>query len=127
MSHRSRTTRRRFLKQSGLASLACAVPAGKLSALADPPPAATVKNRDPLSPSAFYPLSLRHLRPAGWLRRQLEIQAKGLTGHLDETWPDVGPNCSWLGGTGESWERGPYYLDGLIPLAWFLDDEHLKA
>ncbi|GGA78322.1 hypothetical protein GCM10011507_31940 [Edaphobacter acidisoli] len=48
-------------------------------------------------------------------------------GHLDETWADVGPNSGWLGGTGESWERGPYYLDGLIPLAYILDDATLKA
>jgi DUF1680 family protein len=54
------------------------------------------------------------------------IQARGLSGHLDETWADVGPNSGWLGGSGESWERGPYYLDGLIPLAYQLDDAGLK-
>ena len=61
------------------------------------------------------------------MRTQLEIQANGLSGHLDETWADVGPNSGWLGGTGESWERGPYYVDGLVPLAYLLDDSRLKA
>jgi hypothetical protein len=47
-------------------------------------------------------------------------------GRLDEFWPDLGPNSGWLGGTGESWERGPYFLDGLLPLAWALDAPGLK-
>ena len=63
----------------------------------------------------------------GWLQRQLQIQAAGLTGHLDEFWPDVGKNSGWLGGTGESWERGPYFVDGLVPLAYLLGDERLIA
>ncbi|QEE31516.1 hypothetical protein FTW19_23530 [Terriglobus albidus] len=75
----------------------------------------------------FQLLPLGSVQPKGWLRRQLEIQANGLSGHLDETWPDVGPKSGWLGGTGESWERGPYFLDGLIPLAYLLGDERLKA
>jgi hypothetical protein len=58
--------------------------------------------------------------------QQLQIQADGLSGHLDETWTDVGPNSGWLGGTGESWERGPYFLDGLIPLAYLLNNNELK-
>ena len=85
----------------------------------------SVKNRAPLQPNAFNPLPLGAIRPKGWLRKQLEVQAAGLTGHLDEFWKDVGPNSGWLGGTGESWERGPYYLDGLLPLAYELNNPAL--
>ena len=86
-----------------------------------------MKNRAPLTQNAFYLLPLSAIRPAGWLRAQLQVQADGLSGHLDETWPDVGPNSGWLGGSGESWERGPYFLDGLTPLAYLLGDARLKA
>ncbi len=88
---------------------------------------AVIKNRKPLPENAFYLLPLGAVRPAGWLERQMQIQANGLSGHLDETWADVGSNSGWLGGTGESWERGPYFLDGLVPLAYLLDDARLMA
>lgn len=72
------------------------------------------------------PLPPGHIRPGGWLLHQLQIQAAGLTGHLDEFWPDIA-NSGWIGGTAEAWERGPYWLDGLVPLAFLLDDERLKG
>ncbi|MBB3111642.1 hypothetical protein FHS18_003710 [Paenibacillus phyllosphaerae] len=75
--------------------------------------------------TAFQALPLGAIKPAGWLHDQLRIQADGLTGHLEEHWADVGPNNGWIGGTGESWERGPYYVDGLLPLAYLLEDEAL--
>ncbi|HSV73545.1 MAG TPA: beta-L-arabinofuranosidase domain-containing protein [Chthonomonadales bacterium] len=80
----------------------------------------------PLQPLAFRPLPLGAVRPRGWLLNQLRIQANGLTGHLEEYWPDLGPDNMWLGGATEGWERGPYYLDGLVPLAHLLDDPELK-
>ncbi len=84
-------------------------------------------NREPLAKNSFYPLPLTSIRPKGWLLKQLEIQANGLSGHLDEFWPDVNSQSGWLGGSGESWERGPYFLDGLVPLAYALQDERLIA
>jgi len=85
------------------------------------------RNRPPLQATPMYLLPLTSIRPRGWLERQLRIQADGLSGHLNELWSDVGPNSAWLGGTGEAWERGPYFLDGLVPLAYLLDDAKLKA
>ncbi|AXK34035.1 hypothetical protein DVA86_16590 [Streptomyces armeniacus] len=73
----------------------------------------------------YEPVRLGEIRPEGWLRRQLELQAAGLTGRVEEIWPDLGPRSGWLGGDGEDWERGPYYLDGLVPLAHLLGDEGL--
>ncbi len=75
---------------------------------------------------ALEPLPLRSIRPGGWLLNQLRIQAEGLTGHLDEFWPDIAES-GWIGGSVEGWERGPYWLDGLVPLAFLLDDEKLKG
>lgn len=70
-------------------------------------------------------LFYRNLRPEGWLFRQLQIQADGLSGHLHEIWPDV-RDSAWIGGNREGWERVPYWLDGFIPLAHLLGDAHMK-
>lgn len=66
------------------------------------------------------------LRPEGWLKKQLEIQAEGLSGHLDQVWPDI-RDSAWIGGKAEGWERVPYWLDGFIPLAYLLQKEELIA
>ena len=72
------------------------------------------------------PFTTKELKPRGWMRRQLEIQAKGLAGNLDKIWPDVA-DSSWIGGVHEAWERVPYWLDGFIPLAYLLEDEDMIA
>lgn len=90
-------------------------------------PAASAALPPPLDRAAFRELSLGSVRPRGWLLRQLRLQADGFTGLLPDHWPDVGPQSSWLGGDGEAWERGPYYCDGLVPLAHLLDDAALQA
>ncbi len=81
----------------------------------------------PAPSRTFIPLPLGAVRPRGWLLEQLRIQADGLSGHLDEGFfPGLGPESGWLGGKGESREIGPYWLDGLVPMAWLLNDETLK-
>ncbi len=72
------------------------------------------------------PFTSREITPQGWLRRQLEIQATGLSGNLDRVWPDV-RDSQWFGGNREGWERVPYWLDGFIPLAYLLRDEDMMA
>ena len=42
-----------------------------------------------LAAHAFRPLGLGEIAPAGWLQRQLWIQADGLSGHLDRFWPNI--------------------------------------
>jgi hypothetical protein len=84
------------------------------------------RERPGLVPLKLVPLPLGQLTPEGWLKRQLSIQADGLSGHLDEFWPDVAES-GWIGGAAEGWERGPYWLDGLVPLAYLLRDDHLIA
>jgi DUF1680 family protein len=133
--YRNSSSRRLFLKQAA-AALAGSVPLnggaasalmGKVTPVEARSSLQLFKNRAPLTPNVFYTLPLGEVRPTGWLMDQLKIQANGLGGHLDETWADVGSNSGWLGGNGESWERGPYFVDGLIPLAYLLDDSRLKA
>jgi len=82
--------------------------------------------QEALAEPAFRPLPLGAIRPEGWLLRQLKIQASGLSGHLDQFWPDIS-DSQWFGGKAEGWERAPYWLDGAIPLAWLLDDDVLKS
>ncbi len=79
--------------------------------------------KQPFSPRQA-PVSPRSITPQGWLRRQLEIQAAGLSGNLDRVWPDV-RDSRWLGGTCEGWERVPYWLDGFVPLAYLLGDKDM--
>ena len=79
-----------------------------------------------LKATTFQPLPLRSIQPQGWLARQLRIQADGLSGHLDEIWPDI-RDSQWFGGNAEGWERAPYWLDGFIPLAYLLQDEGMIA
>ncbi len=115
--------RRDFISTLALGSATLA-----MTPAADPADSAPSKRRrsaSGLAAPVFRPLPLGSITAGGWLQRQLRIQAQGLTGHLDEFWPDVA-DSQWFGGKADGWERAPYWLDGFIPLAWSLDDSALR-
>ncbi len=85
-------------------------------------------NREPLYPKCYTLLPLGAVKPEGWLREQLYRMRDGMTGRLDSLYAAVmGPRNAWLGGDGDAWERGPYWIDGLLPLAYLLEDQTLIA
>jgi len=87
-----------------------------------------INNREPLTETPFIQLPLGSVTPEGWLLKQLELQRDGLTGYAEELYNganDLGPQSDWLGNSGDSWERVPYYIKGLVPLAYLLNDQTL--
>ena len=81
----------------------------------------SITNQAPLVAQPYTALPLGAIQPKGWLLKMLETQRDGLTCHLDSIYAVVcGPSNGWLGGTGDSWERGPYWIDGLVPwpISW---------
>jgi hypothetical protein len=98
-----------------------------------PAPAPTnplyVGNRAPLLPSPFMQLPIGSITPKGWVRHQLELEAQGMTGHLQE----ISPWCKFAGnawadpeGKGNNgWEELPYWLKGYGDLGYVLGDEEI--
>lgn len=90
-----------------------------------------VGNRAPLRPEYFLKLPVGSVRPGGWLRKQLELQRDGLTGHLGEIsiWLVKSDNA-WLNQEGKGkygWEELPYWLKGYANIGYMLDDPAMIA
>jgi DUF1680 family protein len=88
-----------------------------------------VFNRPPLVPNPLSKLPVGSIKPKGWLRGQLELMAEGMTGRLDEDGlsPWITKDSGWWNGTGPGWEEVPYWLKGLVSLAYVLDNRKLKV
>ncbi|MCX6345921.1 MAG: glycoside hydrolase family 127 protein [Armatimonadetes bacterium] len=88
-------------------------------------------NRAPLLPSPLIKLPFGAIKPLGWLRKQLELEADGFTGHLIEISPYCNKNNNaWLNpeGIGDAWwEEVPYWLRGFTALGYVLDDQRIIA
>jgi len=85
-----------------------------------------VNNRAPLLTKPYVELPIGAIKPDGWLREQLSRMVTGLTGNMDTEYELVmGARNGWLGGDGDMWERGPYWIDGLLPLAYIMEDKAL--
>ena len=84
-------------------------------------------NRQPLLQKTYIELPIGAIKAEGWMQEQLIRMKNGMTGNLDKIYEKVmGPRNGWLGGDGDVWERGPYWIDGLLPLAYLLDNDGLK-
>ncbi len=90
-----------------------------------------VSNREPLLASPFIKLPVGSIKPQGWVRRQLQLQADGWHGHLTEISDFLKKDDgAWLnpeGGGRRVWEEPPYWLKGFSNCAYILGDEKIIA
>jgi len=84
-----------------------------------------LKPKPGLIETPFQELPLGAIQAKGWLEEMLVRQKNGATGNLDKLYPLMNQRNGWLGGDGDQWERGPYWIDGLLPLAYILNDKKL--
>ena len=85
--------------------------------------------REPLLACRLLKLPVGSIEPHGWLRKYLELQRDGLTGHLGEisAWLDKNNNAWLTNGGDHGWEEVPYWLKGYGDLAYILGDEKMIA
>jgi Beta-L-arabinofuranosidase, GH127 catalytic domain/Beta-L-arabinofuranosidase, GH127 middle domain len=132
-AERGEKTRSRFFRSLCFAGLFLASPisAAEITVVDKPPVAPAnsqyVSNRKPLQPSGLVRLPPGSVKPDGWLKAMLRLQADGFHGRL----PDLSPflkkdKNAWLAkdGRGEQgWEEVPYWLKGYLNCAYALNDE----
>ncbi len=83
--------------------------------------------RPPLVLEPLSRLPLGAVRPAGWLRHQLELMRDGMTGRLMELSDFLAEDNGWFGGDEQGWEEQPYWLRGFYDLGVLLGDERILS
>lgn len=86
-------------------------------------------NAAPLVPSFYLKLPIGSIKPGGWLKRQLELEAEGFSGRLGELSAFLKKeNNAWLSPVGEGhspWEEVPYWLKGYGDLGYVLGNKRI--
>ena len=86
-------------------------------------------NRPLLVPGSFIKLPIGSIKPQGWLRKQLELQADGFHGHLPEISKYINKESNaWLSANGKGergWEEEPYWLKGFSNCGYILGNEYM--
>ena len=88
-------------------------------------------NREPLQRSPLVKLPIGAIQPQGWLLKQLQLEADGMTGRL----PEVSSWCKFDGNAWtdphrrgkNGWEEVPYWLKGFGDLGYVLNDPRIIA
>lgn len=83
----------------------------------------------PFVQPVYQPLKLGSIQPQGWLLDQLELEASGLAGDMFDFYRFV-DDSKWIGGATEYSildEASPYWFNGIVPLAFGLNDTRLKG
>lgn len=86
-------------------------------------------NRTPLIGIPFMKLPPGAIIPKGWLRHQLELDASGIPGQLDEIsrFLKFDETNGWKNPNSWAWEELPYWLRGYCNLGYVLKDEKIIA
>ncbi len=121
-------TRREAIRLSALGAASLLPGTGH----AEAPPAASTNTPSSVLPSkgGFEELPFASVRPDGWLLQQLELQAAGITGHLEHlyapftgtawTVDEANPATEWV-----PWEVRAYWCDGAVRCGLLLQQDEL--